>query len=756
MASETSTAKGSGRTPDASREPPLKRQRVARACRNCRLQKSKCDGRHPICGRCEGYGHTCAWTDDKPRRAHEVAREEPGVSSAAGDVEPSSTSLSKTIECYEKLLQNVRQRLPDTDRTFIDLTIPYIRSQLPEEIQRVLRTDSVESNTASPVSSIQAKDDGRSVEAQRYVGQASDIWFFHSVKEILQNGDASENVPHNVMQSYDGSIPLLERGIALELPPRELADFYIDTYFSTIHIAYPFISKLAFMERYENFWAKNSAPGSGENSWLSLFYTLLAIGAYYDSFPRSNNVETRTHLQYFAQALSFGDSMMTDCTLANVQALVAQCFFLLATGQTDRCWNTLGLAIRVGQSIGLYIEDKLKRPKSSASIEQQETMRRTWYSMYVLDRLIALQLGRPAAIHENDYCVNLPSKTGEPVSTEDSQKRVSTTTDASSLDYFLSVISFSSIIGQVINDLYSPSQVTEVDPDEMMLRTTALELLLSQWKINLPRHLRFDLGHTFEQSIVFRRQRNMLAIKFHHLRALIHRPYLCLAWLQRHNQPLMALLQRAHNRVEYFERTCVVEAQEIAHLLNNVTDERSLIYDFPWWQMISCLLCASSILLVASACIDPAEVTAEPRSQMLNEDAETCLKVFDALSVNSEAARRARDMMKDLKRTRILTDYQFNVRTEASSVTPDSFDHVPNRPMLGALSNEPHKQLTEDNVGVEPINWHGWPSELSDAMDWSAQFLDPALVINYNEDVSAVEVPQFLATENSGHNENST
>ncbi len=147
----------------------------------------------------------------------------------------------------------------------------------------------------------------------------------------------------------------------------------------------------------------------------------------------------------------------------------------------------------------------------------------------------------------------------------------------------------------------------------------------------------------------------MLAIKFHHLRALIHRPYLCLTWLQRHNQPLMALLELAHDRVEYFEGICVAEAQEIAHRLNNVSDERSLVYDFPWWQMISCLLCASSILLVASACINPAEVIAELQSQMLNEDAETCLKVFDALSVNSDAARRARDMMKGLKRTRIIT-----------------------------------------------------------------------------------------------------
>ena len=146
----------------------------------------------------------------------------------------------------------------------------------------------------------------------------------------------------------------------------------------------------------------------------------------------------------------------------------------------------------------------------------------------------------------------------------------------------------------------------------------------------------------------------MLAIKFHHLRALIHRPYLCLAWLQRNNRPLMALLERARDHVNLQERTCVLEAQQTAHLLYNVADEKGLVYEYPWWQMISCLLCASSILLVASAYFEPGQVITELQPHALHEDAETCLKVFDALSANSGAARLARDMMRGLKEMRIL------------------------------------------------------------------------------------------------------
>ena len=96
----------------------------------------------------------------------------------------------------------------------------------------------------------------------------------------------------------------------------------------------------------------------------------------------------------------------------------------------------------------------------------------------------------------------------------------------------------------------------------------------------------------------------------------------------------------------------MLEAQQTAHLLYNVADEKGLVYEYPWWQMISCLLCASSILLVASAYFEADQTITEPHA--LHEDAETCLKVFDALSSNSGAARLARDMMRGLKELRNL------------------------------------------------------------------------------------------------------
>jgi hypothetical protein len=148
----------------------------------------------------------------------------------------------------------------------------------------------------------------------------------------------------------------------------------------------------------------------------------------------------------------------------------------------------------------------------------------------------------------------------------------------------------------------------------------------------------------------------MLAVKFHHLRALIHRPYLCLRLLQRPSDASVTMAHDHHHHhqqqlLNRLERICVAEAGETAHLLRNIASEKELVYDFPWWQMISCLICASSILLVASVFTRRARggVDGEFDIATLKDDSETCLKVIEALSANSDGARIARDMMARLK-----------------------------------------------------------------------------------------------------------
>jgi hypothetical protein len=158
-----------------------------------------------------------------------------------------------------------------------------------------------------------------------------------------------------------------------------------------------------------------------------------------------------------------------------------------------RAWNILGLAIRMGQSIGLHVEDS--PTENTIDPIQQEMRRRAWYSLYVLDRLLALQLGRPVAIHETEYHVSLPSEMA------DIDSDSANPGNGSVLNYFIQVIHFSQIVGSAIT-LYLQTHSEE----SLTSHTARLDKSLLDWMTNLPRQLRFDLGHTFEKGGVFKKQ----------------------------------------------------------------------------------------------------------------------------------------------------------------------------------------------------------------------------------------------------------
>jgi hypothetical protein len=163
----------------------------------------------------------------------------------------------------------------------------------------------------------------------------------------------------------------------------------------------------------------------------------------------------------------------------------------------------------MAQSMGLHVEPRGSRDRSPLETEKR---RRVWYSIYVLDRLLSLQLGRPPAINDDDCDVSLPSRaadsdidwSGGSASSGQAKVLPDVERGPSAGDYFLAVIAFSRIVGRVLREVYGPGhdQITAEDMDV----TRELDKRLVAWKLGLPRRLRFDLGHAFDPCVVYKRQ----------------------------------------------------------------------------------------------------------------------------------------------------------------------------------------------------------------------------------------------------------
>jgi hypothetical protein len=162
--------------------------------------------------------------------------------------------------------------------------------------------------------------------------------------------------------------------------------------------------------------------------------------------------------------------------------------------------------------MGLHTEHTNPDMTDGPAIFESEKRRRIWYSIYVLDRLLSLQLGRPPAIHDEDFHVLLPSRAAE---FDLEGKFVHTARlEQGPLkgDYFLAVIAFSQILGQVLREVYGPKKEKRHPTPEDLLSTKNLDKRLIDWKLGLPRILRFDLGHAFEKRVAFKRQVRMVSL----------------------------------------------------------------------------------------------------------------------------------------------------------------------------------------------------------------------------------------------------
>lgn len=700
-------------------EPVLKRKRVAQACQTCRQMKAKCDGRKPKCGRCVGYDFTCLYAKTRSRR-HEVNQDYGWDSSSSNAI----GELRDGINAYDDLIRRLLRRNKEENFDPKELHAQ-VKDRVKRALDRVaLLTDPRVTTIASPSDQDQSSQSPSSQNQHRYLGEVSDVHFFNLVKGFLRTNDSSN--PEQGFDSYeqDGEVSTTNNeSIAHTLLPapvetREL----VELYFSTIHIAYPFIPQSPFMA---NLAREGGIPNNATD--LAILYAICAIGSYYTSFPGRDTVSQTRHECYFQRAMALTAATSGHHSIQQVTLLLVQCFYLLAVSKTDSCWTTLGQAVRIAQSIGLHVESP--SPKSRSAIEL-ERRRRTWYSIYVLDRLLSLQLGRPPAIHDQDCSVALPSRRAD--------NEIDWTSDAmdppeespSVGDYFIAVIDFSQIVGCVLRDIYGP--VHSRPTPEMILSTQNLDRRLVEWKLGLPRKLRFDLGHSFDQSNTFRRQRNMLAIKFHHLRALLHRPYLCYPLLRQRDDSSMSLSQLDWPLIAVFERICIDEAQGTARLLHHVSDEQELVHEFPWWQMISCLICAGSILLVSSIFAQQLDDHNGVDSEGLRDDAETCLKIFEALSSNSKSARIARNMIQGLKQSGSEWRKQAGQGTVAVPFSqtlsqPDASMPLQHTSAAGVPVSQEMLSLQDQSVELlsdaipTPQNW---PAEITDSMAWSSQFLD--------------------------------
>ncbi|OCF44232.1 hypothetical protein I317_01850 [Kwoniella heveanensis CBS 569] len=185
----------------------------------------------------------------------------------------------------------------------------------------------------------------------------------------------------------------------------------LETVFRHVHPRYPFLDWVAFEKQWEQRDRILLAVGQKtrmdrDNSTAAFFILMvLAVGSQLckeRTLPGLLRPE-----DYYNLAQPYLNTIVTLHNLANIQGFLLLAMYSLRDSKGPSVWYLSGVSLRLCIGMGLHRRAAGRAVKSFTRYEI-EMRKRVFWSCYTLDRMIALLLGRPPGISDDDFDVELP------------------------------------------------------------------------------------------------------------------------------------------------------------------------------------------------------------------------------------------------------------------------------------------------------------------------------------------------------------
>ncbi|KAK3903636.1 fungal-specific transcription factor domain-containing protein [Staphylotrichum tortipilum] len=187
------------------------------------------------------------------------------------------------------------------------------------------------------------------------------------------------------------------------LPPRQTTEILLRAYYASTHSLTPLMHWNTFTQTVDGLYRPGS-PLRVTQAFMSVFFAVLTVGRLFTA--ENDHTHAYPAPQLLETTRSLIDPWSNEYELDNARALVLITLALNELNLKSAACSWLGSAVRVAQDLGLHTE-----PATAAqtSYIEAEMRRRTWWAIYILDRTLSLETGRPMLIDDADCDVALPA-----------------------------------------------------------------------------------------------------------------------------------------------------------------------------------------------------------------------------------------------------------------------------------------------------------------------------------------------------------
>ncbi|KAG0648991.1 putative transcriptional regulatory [Hyphodiscus hymeniophilus] len=185
-----------------------------------------------------------------------------------------------------------------------------------------------------------------------------------------------------------------------DLPPKHMADHLIGSYYASVHMMIPILHWPTFQQEYEAVYKAGTLHGVPP-VWTSLLFAILAVGVLFSTEPSIPRPYKGKEFIEISRKLI--DMWNDEFVIDHARTAILTSVFLTEMNLKSAAWTWLASAVRISQDIGLHCET------GPWPMIEGEMRRRVWWGIYVWDRHMSLELGRPLLIEDTDCDVGLPA-----------------------------------------------------------------------------------------------------------------------------------------------------------------------------------------------------------------------------------------------------------------------------------------------------------------------------------------------------------
>ncbi|KAK0385387.1 hypothetical protein NLU13_7863 [Sarocladium strictum] len=399
--------------PDAASEADMP------SCQECRRRKLKCSREQPVCAHCARLESPCVY---------DLRKNRPGVKpGAVGNLSRRIDALESTFEQFvQEQSRNVNNNNHSTtDATTVSLSatsdLVTILSALVSEVkaiksapQRVIsQSIAAEGNRDQAVVSPSTPQTATSLATSRVNPTRHDAPCLHSAggqprkrRRVDSCGNFNIDLAVHLGEDADDALT--------SLPPAELLEEVIDTYFTVVQPWIPMLHETQF---------RRQIADRAQRLPLAIVLHAMVVAALRFVGHSRNGLSDRDLHAHVARSRRFVVmAAMDQLSVESLQALTIIAYDDIGNGEASRAWSIIGSMTRTVDYLQLSLEPEhrdrqpLLRPLPMLDEPQnwteEEQRRRVFWNVFCLDRFCSVTTGWNTSLTSSDVQRRLPADGG--------------------------------------------------------------------------------------------------------------------------------------------------------------------------------------------------------------------------------------------------------------------------------------------------------------------------------------------------------